>query len=134
MQAKYAGTGRNVAAWTFLHLYWPRLLLHSMWLLTEIVMRVSAPLVLREFLQWQVAASAAEAVAGASGGGGGGQVVGAPPEWQGWLLALALGALGFSISVVHHQFFWTGMRMGFGMRQQAIAAIHAKVSRGVARI
>eukprot|EP00879_Flechtneria_rotunda_P017481 GHRR01018328.1.p1 GENE.GHRR01018328.1~~GHRR01018328.1.p1 ORF type:complete len:1541 (+),score=583.94 GHRR01018328.1:446-5068(+) len=33
------------------------------------------------------------------------------------------------MTLVHHQFFWIGMRMGFTMRQQVVAAIHAKVLR-----
>lgn len=43
------------------------------------------------------------------------------------MLAVALGLCGFLVVIVHHQMFWQGMRAGYRMRQQCIAAIHAKV-------
>jgi hypothetical protein len=43
--------------------------------------------------------------------------------------AAVLGAFGYCYCLIHHQLFWYGMRMGFDMRQQAIAAVQAKVLR-----
>ncbi|KAF6260228.1 P-loop containing nucleoside triphosphate hydrolase protein [Scenedesmus sp. NREL 46B-D3] len=66
------------------------------------------------FLEWLQADSAAP---------------GSTPPWRGWCWALAVASGGVAMTLVHHQFFWVGMRMGFSMRQQVVAAIHAKVLR-----
>lgn len=38
-----------------------------------------------------------------------------------------LGLMGYLYTLVHHQLFWVGMRSGFRMRIQAMAAVQAKV-------
>jgi hypothetical protein len=70
-----------------------------------------SPFLLREFLAWLdnnlVGASSA-------------------PLWRGWFLAAMLAVVNLAYAFVHHLLFWAGMRTGFRMRQQAIAAVHAK--------
>ncbi|GFR41484.1 hypothetical protein Agub_g2175, partial [Astrephomene gubernaculifera] len=98
---------------TLLRLYWRPMLLESLWVLVEVGQRLGTPVALRQFLFWLQAYAA-----------------GTPqPEWKGWVWAVVLGACGCSMVVIHHQLFWIGMRSGFRMRQQAIAAIHSKVLR-----
>lgn len=57
--------------------------------------RLGTPVVLRQFLRW-LAKDRSAVAAGTP----------VPPQWQGWLLALALGACGFSMCIIHHQLFW----------------------------
>lgn len=52
--------------------------------------RLLQPVILRQFLQWLSNYNA-----------------GTPdPEYQGWLLAVALGCCGLLFAVIHHQLFW----------------------------
>ncbi|KAL6765994.1 hypothetical protein V8C86DRAFT_2453065 [Haematococcus lacustris] len=98
---------------TLISLYRRNLLLHSLYVSIEIFARLAGPLTLRQFLRWlQSYGAGAE-----------------PPLWQGWLLAVALGATGCLMTLMHHRLFWTGMSMGLNMRQQVTSAIHAKALR-----
>lgn len=98
--------------------------MQSAWVLVETAARLLSPLALREFLRWLQS----DAAAGAAAGGG---------LWRGWMWAVAVAAGGGSLTLIHHAFFWVGMRLGYVMRQQVVAAIHLKVLRlnsaGVAR-
>ncbi|GLC33196.1 hypothetical protein PLESTB_000360400 [Pleodorina starrii] len=98
---------------TLLRLYWWPMVLESIWVLVEVGQRLGTPVALRQFLRWLQSYAAAES----------------PPQWQGWVWAVVLGACGYSMVIIHHQLFWIGMRTGFSMRQQAVSAIHAKVLR-----
>ncbi|GIL76011.1 hypothetical protein Vretifemale_5752, partial [Volvox reticuliferus] len=98
---------------TLLRLYWWPMALESLWVLVEVGQRLGTPVALRQFLRWLQAYAANES----------------PPQWQGWVWAVVLGACGYSMAIIHHQLFWIGTRCGFKMRQQAISAIHAKVLR-----
>lgn len=51
------------------------------------------------------------------------------PVWQGWMWSGLLALMGYLYCLVHHQLFWKGMRNGFTMRLQAIAAVQGKVLR-----
>jgi hypothetical protein len=46
-----------------------------------------------------------------------------------WMFAILLGNSGWLYTLSHHQTFWIGMRFGFHMRTQMMAAVHAKVLR-----
>ena len=46
-----------------------------------------------------------------------------------WMFAVLLGNSGWLYTLSHHQTFWIGMRFGFHMRTQMMAAVHAKVLR-----
>jgi len=72
--------------------------------------RLVSPVVLRQFLLWLQAYGAGQN----------------PIAWKGWGLAVLLGFGGFVMAILHHQLFFVGMRTGYLMRQQAIAAIHSK--------
>ncbi|GIL44672.1 hypothetical protein Vafri_2198, partial [Volvox africanus] len=98
---------------TLLRLYWWPMFLESLWVLVEVGQRLGTPVALRQFLRWLQAYAAQES----------------PPQWQGWVWAVVLGACGYSMAIIHHQLFWIGTRTGFKMRQQAVSAIHAKVLR-----
>ncbi|KAG2425890.1 hypothetical protein HYH02_014893 [Chlamydomonas schloesseri] len=98
---------------TLLRLYWWPMLHESLWVLAEVGQRLGTPVALREFLRWLQAYDAGED----------------PTEWKGWLWAVVLGLCGLSMMLIHHQLFWIGMRAGFTMRQQCVAAVHAKVLR-----
>ncbi len=74
--------------------------------------RVLSPLALRQFLQWLMNDS-----------------ISTLPEWQGWMWALCVSSGALALTLMHHQFFWVGMRMGYDMRQMVVAAIHAKALR-----
>lgn len=52
--------------------------------------RLLSPLALRQFLRWISDYKNGED----------------PPQYQGWLLALALGAGGVLVAVLHHRLFW----------------------------
>lgn len=86
----------------------------SAWVLIETAARLLSPLALREFLRWLQR----DAAGGASG-----------DAWRGWMWAVAVAAGGGSLTLIHHVFFWIGMRLGYVMRQQVVAAVHAKVLR-----
>ncbi|KIZ02657.1 hypothetical protein MNEG_5307 [Monoraphidium neglectum] len=104
----------NATTEALLRIFWLEFIWHSFWALVETAARVLSPLALREFLRWlqrDAADGAAEA------------------DWRGWLLALAVLAGGGSLTLIHHVFFWVGMRLGYIMRQQVVSAIHAKVLR-----
>ncbi|KAG2488022.1 hypothetical protein HYH03_013329 [Edaphochlamys debaryana] len=98
---------------TLLRLYWGQMILESLWVLVEVAQRLGTPVALREFLRWLQAYDAGEN----------------PPEWRGWVMAGVLGLCGSTMIIIHHQLFWIGMRNGFLMRQQVVAAVHAKVLR-----
>ena len=51
------------------------------------------------------------------------------PVWTGWMWAGLLAVFGYAYTLMHHQLFFIGMRMGMRMRQQAIAAVQSKVLR-----
>jgi hypothetical protein len=53
----------------------------------------------------------------------------APSSSSIWLFAILLGNSGWLYTLSHHQTFWIGMRFGFHMRTQMMAAVHAKVLR-----
>ena len=102
--------GKNI--WiAMITLYWHCLFLSGLWTMLEVVVRLLSPLILRQLLLWLQASKAGDA----------------PPVWQGWLLALALGSGGFFMSFLHHQLFFEGMVMGFNCRQALIASIHTKI-------
>ncbi|KAL4424666.1 hypothetical protein ABPG77_004473 [Micractinium sp. CCAP 211/92] len=122
IKAQQAGRARPASPsgllWrTFWRLYHWRILGHLAWTLIEVACRVGAPLVLRQLLSWF---SGWEATDGDTQ---------AYPVWKGWMWAAILGIFGYAYAFVHHQLFWYGMRMGFNMRQQAVAAVQAKVLR-----
>jgi hypothetical protein len=104
----------NATTATLIRLYYWEFAVHSAWVLVETGIRLLAPLALREFLRWLQRA-------GAPGAGA--------PVWVGWMWALAVAACGAGLTLTHHVFFWIGMRLGYVMRQQVVAAIHAKVLR-----
>eukprot|EP00878_Enallax_costatus_P014214 GHUV01014868.1.p1 GENE.GHUV01014868.1~~GHUV01014868.1.p1 ORF type:complete len:677 (+),score=122.01 GHUV01014868.1:181-2211(+) len=116
LKSKHQGKRKqpNLTTLTLLRLYWPQLVLHSFWVLTEIAVRLLSPLALRQFLSWMTASQSSPETA---------------PVWLGWCWAIAVAAGGIGMTLIHHQFFWVGMLMGFTMRQQVVAAIHAKVLR-----
>ncbi|KXZ56223.1 hypothetical protein GPECTOR_1g194 [Gonium pectorale] len=82
-----------------LRLHWWPMVLESVWVLVEVGQRLGTPVALRQFLRWLQDYDAGVA----------------PPQWQGWMWAVILGAVS--------------MRAAFLMRQQVIAAVHAKVLR-----
>lgn len=78
-------------------------LMHSGFALIEVTLRVTAPLLLRGLIQWLEDYDSAGA---------------APEEYLGWAWAIAFGCTGIFMTLVHHQLFWVGMRMGYVMKQQ----------------
>lgn len=96
-------------------MYWGTLAVHSVMIVAETVVRLAQPVALREFLVWLVQQQGENGRAG--------------ENWKGWLLALAVFSASVIYTLVHHVFVWIGMRMGFHMRQQSVAAIHDKVLR-----
>ena len=129
--AAYAAVGERQAAlpptrrcspsgrmWrTYWRLYRGRIALHLAWMAAEMAQRVGAPLVLRQLITWLWGWQASD-----------GDAVAYPP-WRGWMWAALLGVFGYFYCLIHHQLFWIGMRLGFDMRQQAVAAVQAKVLR-----
>ncbi|BDA43779.1 probable cystic fibrosis transmembrane conductance regulator [Coccomyxa sp. Obi] len=105
----------NLLGWTLVHLYKLEMFWHSLWLLLEIAIRVASCVLLKLFLEWIIGFNAAGYAAF--------------PAWKGWAIAAGLGSTGYLMCLVHHQLFWIGMRMGFAMRQQSIAAVYAKALR-----
>ncbi|KAL4420399.1 hypothetical protein ABPG75_010055 [Micractinium tetrahymenae] len=102
---------------TYWRLYRWRILVHLAWTVCEVACRVGAPLVLRQLLAWFSGREATD---------GNDELY---PVWRGWMWAGILGIFGYAYACIHHQLFWYGMRMGFDMRQQAVAAVQAKVLR-----
>lgn len=119
--ARAAAAGRrpprplfNATTAALLRIYYWEFAVQSLWVVVETGVRLLSPLALREFLRWLQADAA-------PGQG--------PPVWRGWMWALAVTAGGCGMTLIHHLFFWVGMRLGFVMRQQVVAAIHSKVLR-----
>ncbi|PRW21108.1 multidrug resistance-associated 1 isoform X3 [Chlorella sorokiniana] len=102
---------------TYWRLYHWRIVIHLLWTFTEIACRVGGPLVLRQLLNW---------LSGYEATDGNTELY---PTWKGWMWAGVLSIFGYCYACIHHQLFWYGMRMGFDMRQQAVAAVQAKVLR-----
>ncbi|EFN52562.1 hypothetical protein CHLNCDRAFT_138549 [Chlorella variabilis] len=101
-----------------------RILVHLGWTATEIGTRVGAPLVLRQLITWF---SGYEASGGNTEARRGCCVCCLYPVWRGWMWAAVMGVFGYCYCFIHHQLFWYGMRLGYDMRQQAVAAVQAKV-------
>ncbi|RMZ52713.1 hypothetical protein APUTEX25_000832 [Auxenochlorella protothecoides] len=102
---------------TYLKVYRIKILVHLLWAFAEVGCRVGSPLILRKLITW---------FWGWESSGGD---AAAFPAWQGWLWSGLLALMGYLYCAVHHQLFWKGMRNGFTMRLQAIAAVQAKVLR-----
>jgi hypothetical protein len=81
---------------TLVALHWRMLILQAFWTSCEVACRLATPVALRYFLLWLQ-----EYGQGLD-----------PPPYRGWLLALAIGAGGFSTASLHHQLFWFGMKSG----------------------
>ncbi|KAG2423828.1 hypothetical protein HXX76_014988 [Chlamydomonas incerta] len=104
---------------TLFTLHWRALLWQQLLCLGEVAQALITPVLLREFLRWLEVATQDHDDGGE----------GAPPVWRGWVLAAALGLSGISIPLMMHHHNWSGVRTALRMRQQAIAAIHAKILR-----
>jgi hypothetical protein len=102
---------------TYWRLHHATLAHQGLLMLLEIASRVGSPLILRQLLSWL------------SGWGASGGDASAYPAWQGWMWAALLPVVGWTYTIMHHQLFWKGMRLGMKARQQAITAIQAKVLR-----
>lgn len=83
--------------------------------LGEIGLRLAGPLLLRQFLDW---------IIGYEESNGDTALY---PTAQGWGWAISLAIVGYLYTLFHHQLFYLGMQLGFKMRIQAMAAVHAKV-------
>lgn len=103
----------NITFKTLIGLHAPEMLLNCVWTALEIAVRLLGPVILRQFLIWLQDYNDGNT----------------NEQWQGWMLAVALGSTGLAMAILHHQLFWAGMHTGFSMRQQCVAAIHNKVLR-----
>jgi hypothetical protein len=97
------GSRRNGIWWALLAAHAPEMLLHTFWLLFEMCFRLSTPFALLKFVKWLREWD--EDDPGAS-------------ESQGWMWAALVCVLSTGLAMSHHQLFWVGMRMGYGMKQQ----------------
>ena len=105
---------RNGFARAILRSHVPEMLLHSFWAAAEVAFRVLSPFALRGLVRWlQQYDSDKESVS----------------QGTGWLWASLVVVFGAGLALSHHQLFWVGMRMGLGMKQQAIAAVQEKLLR-----
>ena len=95
---------------TFIKLYKWSLLRHSVLAMMETGARIAQPIFLRHLLDWY----------------------GTPTTdttTSGWVWAALMAVFAYLYVLIHHQTFWTGMRMGMRMRCQMIAQIQDKVLR-----
>jgi len=90
-QLRARGVSRHLTLRTVLSLHWRPMIGQTVWTLSEVAVRVSTPIILREFLRWIQSDGA-----------------GAPrPDASfGWGLAALIGFTGFCMAVIHHQLFW----------------------------
>ena len=97
---------------TVFQLYKGDAILHLLWCLLESSVRVAQPVVLRQLLNWFVESEE-----------------NSTESKIGWLWAGLMSVLAYLYVLIHHQTFYTGMRMGMRMRIQMIQAVQAKVLR-----
>jgi uncharacterized membrane protein YidH (DUF202 family) len=94
------------------------MLWHCLYTLIESVVRITAPLLLRRFLQLLEEADQT---------GDENEKDTKRITEQLWLFACLISCTTIVLGLAHHQVFWIGMRLGFNLRTQMMAAIHAKV-------
>ena len=118
--AKCGGAAAQDSIWqngfarALLRSHAPELLLHSFWAAAELAFRVLSPFALRGLVRWlQQYNRDKESVS----------------QGTGWLWACLVVIFGAGLALSHHQLFWVGTRMGLGMKQQAVAAVHEKLLR-----
>jgi hypothetical protein len=97
-------TSRNAFMRAILRCHGQEMTLHSFWTVFESVFRLASPVALRFLVQWLKDYEDPDKDT---------------DEGEGWLWASLLCVAGFALAASHHQLFWCGMRLGFGMKQQA---------------
>jgi hypothetical protein len=97
------GLLQNGFLWAILRCHASEALLHSFWTALESACRLLSPFALRQLVRWLQRYNAdSQAV----------------QQGEGWLWASLVVVFGVGLALCHHQLFWVGMRMGFGMKQQ----------------
>ncbi|KAG2430855.1 hypothetical protein HXX76_009829 [Chlamydomonas incerta] len=118
---------RRGGAWTtiFFRALWALHRTAILWQITlcfvEVAFTLVTPVLLRELLRWLQATVAPDQRSSGDGAD--------PPVWKGWVLAVSLGLSSMAMPVMLHHHKWVGLRTSLRMRQEAVAAIHAKLLR-----
>eukprot|EP00210_Caulerpa_lentillifera_P007441 g7111.t1 len=92
--------------------YWPLLLFHFFWVILETAVRLSGPLLLRQFLLWIEDYNEDRA-----------------EYYEGWLWGLLLSTSGFVYMLIHHRYVWQGAIIGYRAKFSLIALVHEKLLR-----
>ncbi|KAJ9515463.1 hypothetical protein QJQ45_016472 [Haematococcus lacustris] len=116
---RVAAGGHPGIFWTLVQSQQAQLIQHALLSLLVVALRLTGPLILRQYLLWL---SGAKGSSSSSRAGG-------YAAWEGFLLAVALGGCSLLQAIVNHQHPWYGTLNGFLCRQQAVAVVHAKVLR-----
>jgi hypothetical protein len=101
------GSKRNGIWRALLAAHWPEMLLHAFWTSFEMGFRLAAPYALRRFVGWLRENDVSEVK---------------PSESEGWKWATLFCVFSTCLAMAHHQLFWVGMRMGYGMKQQVLVS------------
>ncbi|CAD7702664.1 unnamed protein product [Ostreobium quekettii] len=96
--------------------HWLALAQQMGWIVGKTTARLMSPFFLRAFLLWLENGDGSD---GTSGSG----------QWNGVVFGVALVTASAVDGLMFHQLWWIGWKLGFRMRQQCMASIHAKVMR-----
>lgn len=102
--ASAKGSDHNVLLPSLLRSHTTLMLQQCGWTVLESLFRLLSPVGLRQFIMFLRAFENAE------------QEI---EEWRGWMWACLLIGFQLGLALTHHQLFWTGMRFGFLLKQQA---------------
>eukprot|EP00892_Ulva_mutabilis_P006809 jgi/Ulvmu1/44/UM001_0047.1 len=102
---------RNAFLYAIFRSHLGYMLLQAFWTVLESAFRIGSPVALRQLVKWLSDYESPKAT----------------DDADGWMWAVLLCLFGVGLALAHHQLFWCGMRLGFQMKQQAIAAVQDKV-------
>ena len=108
------GVARNGFLVAILRSHIREMALHSFWAVFELAFRVLSPWALRELVRWLQTYDADKS---------------SVREGDGWLWASLVVLFGLGLVLSHHQLFWVGMRLGFGMKQQVPPSANASYAK-----